>query len=130
MSIVARSSQEIRTRRGRIDLERVRATTDRDIDAQIAADADTASDQSSKTDFRRVCNLAVPDVKAIRGTLGLSQSAFAKRFGFSLRTVQEWEQRRAVPDTPARILLKVIETDPGAVERALSQLAEAGHPLL
>jgi putative transcriptional regulator len=127
MSIVKRSAQEIRTRRGRVDLKRVKATTDEAIEAQIANDPETAPDQSSKTDFRRVYNPPVPDVKAIRGSLGLSQSAFANRFGFSLRTVQEWEQQRSAPDVPARILLKVIETDPSAVERALSLMAEHRH---
>lgn len=127
MSIVTRSAQEIRTRRGRVDLKRVRETTDEAIEAQIANDLETAPDQSSKTDFRRVYNPPVPDVKAIRGGLGLSQSAFANRFGFSLRTVQEWEQQRSVPDAPTRILLKVIETDPSAVERALSLMVEHRH---
>ena len=43
----------------------------------------------------------------------------ADRFGLSSRTVQEWEQGRAVPDRPARVLLKVIEHSPNAVTRAL-----------
>jgi hypothetical protein len=34
--------------------------------------------------------------------------------------VQQWEQWRAVPDRPARILLRVIETDPQAVGHALA----------
>jgi putative transcriptional regulator len=70
--------------------------------------------------LRRVYNPPVPNVKAIRHKLGLSQAAFAHRFGFSVRTVQQWEQGRAVPDRPARILLRVIETDPQAVEHALA----------
>ncbi len=40
--IVRRSAAEIRKRRGRIDRKRVRATTDREIAAQIASDPDTA----------------------------------------------------------------------------------------
>jgi len=71
-------------------------------------------------DLRRVYNPPVPNVKAIRHKLGLSQAAFARQFGFSVRTVQQWEQGRAVPDRPARILLRVIETDPQAVELALA----------
>jgi putative transcriptional regulator len=59
-------------------------------------------------------------VKGIRRKLKLSQEAFARRFGFSVRTLQQWEQGRAVPDRPARILLRVIEQSPRAVERALS----------
>ncbi|MBV8134249.1 MAG: helix-turn-helix domain-containing protein [Deltaproteobacteria bacterium] len=69
---------------------------------------------------RRVFNPPIPNVSAIRHKLGLSQAAFARRFGFSVRTVQQWEQGRAVPDRPARILLRVVETSPRAVERALS----------
>lgn len=60
------------------------------------------------------------DVRAIRAKTKLSQSRFASRFGFSVRTLQEWEQRREVPTGAARALLKVIAHDPDAVERALS----------
>ena len=72
------------------------------------------------TKFRRVYNPPMPDIKAIRQKLGLSQVAFSRRFGFSVRTVQQWEQGRAVPDRPARSLLKVIERAPRAVEQALA----------
>jgi putative transcriptional regulator len=61
-----------------------------------------------------------PDyVRALREKLGLTQGEFAKRFSLSERTIQEWEQGRAQPDGPARILLRVIEREPKAVERAL-----------
>ncbi|HYR80233.1 MAG TPA: helix-turn-helix domain-containing protein [Candidatus Dormibacteraeota bacterium] len=50
----------------------------------------------------------------------MSQSEFATRFGFSVRTVQEWEQGRSLPDRPARILLRVIEKSPKTVERAVT----------
>lgn len=59
------------------------------------------------------------DVRAIRAATKLSQAQFASRFGFSVRTLQEWEQRREVPTGAARALLKVIAHDPAAVQRAL-----------
>ena len=59
------------------------------------------------------------DVAAIRKAKGLSQSQFAKRYGFELRTLQDWEQGRREPERAARILLRVIEREPEAVERAL-----------
>ncbi len=59
------------------------------------------------------------DVAAIRHNLGLSQRDFADRYGFSVRAVQDWEQHRRVPERSARILLKVIENRPEAVEEAL-----------
>ena len=86
----------------------------------IALDLDTAPDMAPTRDWRQVLKPQVPDVRAIRRKLGLSQSEFAARFGFSVRTVQEWEQGRAVPDRPARILLRVIEKSPKAVELAVA----------
>lgn len=64
--------------------------------------------------------LADIDVKAIRKRLGLSQAAFAARFGFSPGAVRDWEQARKRPDPSTRVLLKVIEREPEAVARALS----------
>lgn len=60
-----------------------------------------------------------PDVRAIRTRMKLTQPAFARRFGLSVGTVRDWEQGRAVPDQAARVLLRVIEADPAAVQRAI-----------
>jgi putative transcriptional regulator len=60
------------------------------------------------------------DVHAIRAGLSLSQESFAKRFGFSLASVRDWEQHRRQPEQAARVLLLVIANDPGAVDRALA----------
>ena len=59
---------------------------------------------------------AAVDVREIRRRLRLSQRAFAAKFGFSPRTVQEWEQGRAQPDRPARLLLAMIARAPKTVE--------------
>ena len=121
MSTVGRTRSEIRKRGGgRVDWARVKGATDEDIDKMIASDADAAPDIARSRDWRRVSKPRVPDVQAIRRKLGLSQSEFAARFGFSVRTVQEWEQGRAVPDRPARILLRVIDKSPKTVERAVA----------
>lgn len=60
------------------------------------------------------------DVKAVRTRLGLSQAAFALKFGFKLDTVRNWEQEKRVPNAQARALLKIIESEPEAVKRALA----------
>jgi len=60
------------------------------------------------------------DVRGIRADLGLSQEAFAKRFGFSLAAVRDWEQQRRTPEQAARVLLLVIAHEPAAVDRALA----------
>lgn len=59
------------------------------------------------------------DVAAIRRSKGLTQRAFAERYGFDVRALQEWEQGRREPERSTRILLRVIEREPEAVERAL-----------
>lgn len=60
------------------------------------------------------------DVAAIRKRLGLSQGEFAARFGFKLDALQNWEQGRRRPEGSARALLRVIDREPEAVERALA----------
>lgn len=60
------------------------------------------------------------DVKAIRQREGLTQGAFAARYGFSADAVKQWEQKRRTPEAAARILLTVIEREPEAVRRALA----------
>ena len=61
------------------------------------------------------------DVAGVRHRLRLSQRQFAERFGFALSAVRDWEQGRRRPDRSARILLKVIDRERKAVERALAQ---------
>jgi putative transcriptional regulator len=60
------------------------------------------------------------DVAAIRKRLRLSQGEFASKFGLSVATVRDWEQRRRRPDRIARALLTVIDKNPEAVEAALA----------
>lgn len=65
------------------------------------------------------------DPARIRKKIGMSQQQFAFHFGVSRRTVQEWEQGRAVPSGPARAFLTVIDREPDAVRRALVADQEA-----
>jgi putative transcriptional regulator len=63
----------------------------------------------------RVFEYDVPDVKAIRQDLNLTQHQFAALMGISVRTLQNWEQKRRVPEGPARVLLMVAAKHPQAV---------------
>lgn len=63
------------------------------------------------------------DVRSIRMKLGLSQAAFADRFGFSPAAVRDWEQHRRQPEQAARVLLLVIAHDPDTVSAALAAAA-------
>lgn len=60
------------------------------------------------------------DVHAIRHKVHMSQEEFARHFGVSKRTIQDWEQGRRHPSGPARALLVVIDREPEAVRRAFS----------
>jgi putative transcriptional regulator len=60
------------------------------------------------------------DVKSIRERMGLSQAAFANRFGLSIFALRNWEQGKRRPDPAVRAYLKVIEKVPQAVTEALS----------
>ena len=62
-------------------------------------------------------------VRDVREGLGLSQSEFAQQFGLSLRSLQEWEQARRLPDTAVLAYLRVIQRNPTAVQSALKPTA-------
>ncbi len=71
----------------------------------------------------RVTVVRVPeiDVRKVRREMGLSQTQFAKKFGFPPATLRNWEQGRATPDAPTRVLLAVIARHPEAVEDVLGK---------
>lgn len=64
----------------------------------------------------RVTELPVPDVRTIREAAKISQSQFARLIGVNLRTLQNWEQRRTQPTGPAKALLKIVASNPKAIE--------------
>jgi putative transcriptional regulator len=63
----------------------------------------------------------IVDVAAIRKRQKLTQEAFAARYGLPLGTVRDWEQKRRLPDRAATVLLTVIDKDPLAVSKAISE---------
>lgn len=71
----------------------------------------------------RVTVVTVPeiDVRKVRRQMGLSQTQFATKFGFPPATLRNWEQGRAAPDAPTRVLLAVIAKHPEAVEDVLGK---------
>lgn len=64
----------------------------------------------------------IPDVinvRRIRKKMDMSQASFASAFGFSVHTIQDWEQGRRVPTGSSKNFLFVIDQEPDAVKRAL-----------
>ncbi len=64
----------------------------------------------------RTTELPAPDVRTIREAAQISQSQFAKLIGVNLRTLQNWEQHRTQPTGPAKALLKIVASNPKAIE--------------
>lgn len=57
-------------------------------------------------------------IRAIRRKVARSPKQFEQKFGIPAATVNNWEQGRRKPDPASRLLLKVIESNPEAVEQA------------
>lgn len=93
-----------------------------DITNELIASLDEAADiMAGKVAPARAWHPpASVDVRAIRAGTGLSQAAFAKRFGFSVGAVREWEQGRRQPEAAARVLLLVIASRPEVVDEVLA----------
>jgi putative transcriptional regulator len=107
----------------KIDWGRVDATDDAEIARQAAEDPETApvfTVEEILAAGRRITPDAIEDVLALRTRLGLSQHAFATRFGFSVDAIRQYESHRRVPSGPVRTLLRVIAREPDAVIRALA----------
>lgn len=60
----------------------------------------------------RVTEVPLSAAAEARAKMGISQSAFAKLMGVSLRTLQDWEQGRRQPTGAAQTLLRVASQHP------------------
>lgn len=94
---------------GRIDKDRVDATTENEILAQQAIDDAEAMADAAK--FAR----------RVRKRLGFSQPEFAERINVPLDTIRNWEQGKRCPTGAAKALLKVLDQAPEAALEALLQ---------
>jgi putative transcriptional regulator len=104
---------------GKTDWGRLNAMTEEDVMAAALADPDAqplSREQLAK--MRRVSR-----VKVLRQRLGMTQAEFARAFHLPLTTLRDWEQRRSMPDAPARALLLAIERNPKVMRRLLADTA-------
>ena len=67
----------------------------------------------------RVHVVEVPDARAIRRQLHMSQQRFAETYRIPLPTLKNWEQRRRAPDAPAAAYLHAISRQPQVIKEAL-----------
>ncbi|WP_394753618.1 helix-turn-helix domain-containing protein [Crenothrix sp.] len=93
--------------KGRIDPERLNATSEQDIAAHQHIDETIALLDAAQ--FAR----------RVRKRLGLSQTEFSHRIEVSLDTIRNWEQGKRRPTGAAKTLLKILDKAPEAALAAL-----------
>jgi putative transcriptional regulator len=101
------------------DSARIAALSDADVIAAAKSDPDALP----MTPEQLTAMQRVSRVKVLRQRLDMTQEAFAKAFHLPVTTLRDWEQRRSLPDAPARALLLAIERDPETVRRLLADSA-------
>lgn len=73
-----------------------------------------------KVQGMRITTVEIPDVKAIRRALRMSQHRFAATYRIPLSTLKNWEQGRRQPDAPAAAYLLAIQRRPKEVMEAVA----------
>lgn len=125
MPTVRPSKDDLAKARRKTDWRRLDALTDEAIGRAIADDPDAAPELTGELReraFRRVDPRSGEiDVVAIRARTGLSQRAFAERFGLDARAVQDWEQGRRKPTRSVVSYLRVIDKAPDVVAAVLEE---------
>jgi len=80
----------------------------------------SAHARGRKVPGMRVTTVKVPNVKAIRRALRMSQHRFAMVYRIPLATLKNWEQGRRYPDAPAAAYLRAIQRRPKEVMDAVA----------
>ncbi len=81
---------------------------------------EAADHAAGKVTNVRVRVVEVPDVRAIRRHLRMSQNQFSAAFRIPLATLKNWEQGRRQPDAPASAYLQAIAKRPSEIKDALT----------
>ena len=105
--------EEIRASRLRVDRAKIAATTEEDIRRHQIEDGEDPD--APLPPFQ-----PIPNVRAIRAKLRMTQEAFAQAIGVPMATVRNWEQSRTGMDPVVRSLLRIVEREPEAAMRALA----------
>ena len=106
--------EEIRAICPKVDHAKVAATTEADIRRHQIEDGEDPD--APPPPFR-----PMPNVRAIRTQLRMTQEGFAKAIGVPVATVRNWEQSRTSMDPAVRSLLRVVEREPDTALRALAE---------
>ena len=119
MPIVRRRLSDIDREKLLADLAAAPEPTEEQIELHAFEDGGALTDEELATAIVVYPPPKAEQVRALRARLGMSQTQFAHRFGFTVDTLQQYEQGRRTPSGPASTLLRVIAADPEAVMCAL-----------
>jgi putative transcriptional regulator len=89
-----------------------------ELDANLTAAVKVANGTEAPESVYVVLKPA--EIKAIRASVGMSQSVFASTFRLSLDTLKGWEQGKRKPDAAAANFFRLIKADPKFVQRTLA----------
>lgn len=98
----------------------------RNLFAEIAEGFDALADERAGKRTLRTHRVVLPDppkevtgreIAALRERLNMSQSVFASYLRTNTRTLQNWEQGKARPNTQAALMIRLVEKFPDTVER-------------
>ena len=93
-------------------------------DDLIASMSEALSHARGEDPGVREMRVEVPDVRAIRTRMGLTQEQFAPLLGISVSGLQKWEQKTRCPLGAAATLLRVMDQEPATVARVLDERAQ------
>lgn len=96
-------------------LNKLKAMTEDEIEAAASSDPDNLplDDENIKK------TIPVINPVKIRKKLRMTQAQFAEVYNFNLRTLQDWEQGRFIPDRSSLLILNMIYHHPEEVKRML-----------
>lgn len=93
-----------------------------DIDAMATKDGGAWTDRNLAEAELVLPPPAAAEIRALRVRLGLSQPQFARRFGFSLAALRQYEYGRRSPRGAAKTLLRLVQADSDGMARTLRGL--------
>ena len=73
-----------------------------------------------KVEARPAPSLKPAEVREVRERLNLSRAVFARALRTNERTLENWEQGRAAPNSQARLLIRMAAAYPDTVQRLAS----------
>ena len=119
MSIIRRNRADIDAAAEFARMKAHREPSEAEIEVMAAEDGGAWTEE----DFAKAEWVAPPpsaaEIRALRVSLGLSQPQFARRFGFTLSALRQYEYGRRSPRGTATTLLHLVRVDPDGVARAL-----------